>query len=332
MPATVGEKIASGHIIAAAQERYGATPPSAHTIKRALEDLESEGVVARDGTSRARVWWRTGKQIESELARRPPLDLAIALLTLKRHASNHLPAHVLDELEAYFAGAERVLGESPMDSSLSNARAWVNKTVRIDAGYPLVSPPISEGILHAVRKALYLTRLLQITYQNSQRDSQTPASFTVVPLGLVERGPVIYLVACRERSDSSFKVYQLRLDRFASAICLETTGSVYPGFDLNQYVRGKQSFSFLPEGEIRLELRVREEETYRHLFREQWLSSDQTIIEEQGGFRLHATVMRSVALRNLLLERCARVEVLAPAELRDEIASNIRLAHSFYET
>lgn len=331
MPATINEKVASGQVIAAVRQRYASDPPSRHTIQRALEHLEDEGILAKQGTSRDRTWWRTGKPAGSEFARRPPLDLAIALLTLRRHAANHLPAHVLEELESYFVGAERVLSESPMDPALVDARAWISKTARIEAGYPLVSPRVNEGILHALRKALYLTKLLRITYLNSQRNTQSPASFTVVPLGLVERGPVLYLVASRERSDGSFKVYQLRLDRFSSAVCLETPGTPYPGFDLNQYVRSKQSFSFLPEGEIQLKLRVREEESYRHLFREQWLSSDQIITEEPGGFQLEATVMKSVALRNLLLERCARVEVLSPPELREEIAGNIRLAHSFYE-
>lgn len=331
MPTAANEPMASGQIIAAVRARFSGEPPSRHTIQRALEDMEIEGLVGKAGISRDRVWWRTEKQAPSELARRPPLELAIALLTLKRHARNHLPAHVVSELEGFFAGAERVLGESPTDPSLSNARAWANKTVRVDAGYPLVSPPVSDDILNAIRKALYLSLVLEVTYQNSQLDNNAPETYKVVPLGLVERGPVLYLVASRQRRSGDFKLYQLRLDRFVSAVCSEMPGVVDSNFDLNTYVRDNQSFSFLPEGQIRLELRVREEDAYRHLFREQWLAPDQEIIDEPGGFRLHATVTLSVALRNLLMERSARVEVLAPADLRQEIADHLRVARSRYD-
>lgn len=331
MPPAANEPMASGQIIAAVRARFADEPPSRHTIQRALEDMEIEGLVGKAGISRDRVWWRTEKHAPSELARRPPLELAIALLTLKRHARNHLPGHVVSELEGFFAGAERVLGESPTDPSLCNARAWANKTVRVDAGYPLVSPPVSDGILNAIRKALYLSLVLEVTYQNSQLDNNAPETYKVVPLGLVERGPVLYLVASRQRRSGDFKLYQLRLDRFVSAVCSETPGVVDPDFDLNAYVRDNQSFSFLPEGQIRLELRVREEDAYRHLFREQWLAPDQEIIDEPGGFRLHATVTLSVALRNLLMERSARVEVLAPADLRQEIADHLRVARSRYD-
>ncbi|WP_349606915.1 WYL domain-containing protein [Cupriavidus sp. DF5525] len=331
MPTVPKEPMASGQIIAAVCARFASEPPSRHTIQRALEDMEIDGLVGKAGTSRDRVWWRTEKHAPSELARRPPLELAIALITLKRHARHHLPSHVVGELEAFFAGAERVLGESPTDMSLSHARAWANKTVRVDAGYPLISPPVGDDILNAIRKALYLSRVLEVTYQNSQLDNNAPETYKVVPLGLVERGPVLYLVASRQRRGGDFKLYQLRLDRFVSAVCSETPAVIDPDFDLNGYVRDHQAFSFLPERQIRLELRVREEDAYRHLFREQWLAADQEIIDEPGGFRLHATVMLSVALRNLLMERSARVEVLAPADLRQEIAENLRAASRRYE-
>lgn len=331
MPTAPGDPVASGQIIAAVRARFPLNPPSRHTIQRALENLEIEGLVGKRGTSRDRVWWRTGKQAPSELARRPPLELAIALLTLRRHAPNHLPGHVIQGLEAYFAGAERVLSESPTDPSLGDARAWANKTVRVHAGYPLVSPLIHGDILNAIRKALYTSRVLDVAYQNSRLDTDAPDSYQVVPLGLVERGPVLYLVASRQRRDGTFKIYQLRLDRFASAACTETPGVPDPDFDLDAYVRDDQSFSFLPEGQIQLELRVREEDGYRHLFREQWLATDQVIIDEPGGFRLKATVTLSIALRNLLMERSARVEVLSPATLRDEIAEGLRQAIGRYK-
>jgi hypothetical protein len=331
MPTVVGESIRSGTIIASVQSRLSADKPSRDTILRALDGMEANGLVAKDGTSRARVWWRTTKRAPSELARRPPLELAIALLTLKRHAPHHLPSHVVSELETYFDGAEKVLGESPTDPSLSEARAWANKTVRINAGYPLVSPPVSPVIFNAIRKALYLSRVLEVSYRNSRIDTDAPDAYKVVPLGLVERGPVLYLVASRQRRNGTYTVYQLRLDRFVSAVCTETPGESDPDFDLNAYVRDNQSFSFLPEGDIRLELRVREEDEFRHIFREQWLASDQEIVDEPGGFRLRATVTLSIALRNLLMERAARVEVLSPPTLRAEIAASLRQACRCYE-
>lgn len=330
MPATPGEPTPSGTLISNVQARFGDRGPSRDTITRALERLEIDGLVGKDGVSKDRVWWRTEKRASSDLARRPPLELAIALFTLKRHAPHHLPSHVVDGLGDYFAGAEKVLKEGPNDPSLIDARAWATKTVRIDAGYPLMSPPIDDRILNAIRQALYSTQVLSIRYRNSRIDSETPATFDAVPLALVERGPVLYLVVSRQRRDGSFKQYQLRLDRFVDAVCTDIPGEPDPAFDLEAYVRQNQYFSFFPEAPIRIELRVREDGEIRNLFREQRLARDQEIVEEPGGFRLRATVIPSVELRNLLMECCARVEVLSPLALRREIADKLRQAALHY--
>lgn len=332
MPEAPRQRIASGVLIARVKDRCGADGPERDTILRALDRMQADGLVDKDGESRGRVWWRTDKPALSDLARRPPLELAIALMTLRRHAPYHLPGHVTRDLEAYFAGAEKVLGESLVDPLLRQARAWTGKTVRVDVGYPLVAPPVSNAILNAVRRALYTSRVLDITYRNSRLDTEAPSSFKVVPLGLVERGPVLYVVVTRRSRTGVFRYYHLRLDRFVAASCTETPGEIDPAFDLDEYVRKCEYFSFFPDGKIRLELRVREDNNLGHLFRDQWLAEDQEIIEEPGGFRLQATVMLSVALRNLLLERSARVEVLAPVSLREEIADHLRQASRCYDS
>ncbi|PWK37674.1 WYL domain-containing protein [Cupriavidus plantarum] len=331
LPVEAGQTIASGDLIQRVRQRLRADPPSRDTILRALESLESEGLVHKQGTSRDRIWWRTEKQAPNNTAKRPPLELAIALLTLKRHAHTHLPSHVVAQLQAYFDGAEKLLIESPADPLLNEARAWQEKTVRIEAGYPLVSPPVDSDILNAVRRALYTSTLLDITYQNSRLDSDRPTSYKAMPVGLVERGPVLYVVATRRSRSGSYRYYHLRLDRFVSAVCTDTAGERDPAFDLEEHVRKQEYFSFFPGEKIRIKLRVREDDDIRHLFREQWLSLDQEIIDEPGGFLLCATVTLSLALRNLLMERSARVEVLSPAGLRQEIAANLRLASRCYE-
>src|SRR5437868_11748019 len=102
MPSAAEESISSGDLIDNVQKIYRHHPPGRDTIVRALDRMEIDGLVAKSGRSRDRVWWRTGKKAPSDTARRPPLELAIALLTLQRHAPNHLPSHVISELEAYF--------------------------------------------------------------------------------------------------------------------------------------------------------------------------------------------------------------------------------------
>nr|WP_315597678.1 WYL domain-containing protein [uncultured Cupriavidus sp.] len=331
MPEVPREPISSGILYSRVMERCGDGAPSRDTIARALDQMHADGLIDKQGEARARVWWRTGRPAPSDHARRPPLDLAIALMTLRRHAHHHLPGHISRGLQAYFEGAEKVLGESLVDPLLRQARAWPGKTVRVEVGYPLTSPPVSNEILNAVRHALYTGRVLEVTYRNSRLDTKTPSSYRVVPLGLVERGPVLYVVATRRSHTGPFRYYHLRLDRFVAATCTETPGETDPAFDLDEYVRRSEYFSFFPDGKIRLELRVLEDDNFGHLFREQWLADDQQIIDEPGGFRLQATVMLSVALRNLLMERSARVEVLAPAALRTEIASQLQQAASCYD-
>lgn len=333
MPSAAEQPIASGELIDCVQQLHPRQPPSRDTIRRALEQLELQGYVGKSGEARARKWWKTGKpRAANGVARRPPLELAIALLTLQRHAPNHLPSHVTGLLTEYFTGAEKVLQESPVDPTLVDARAWATKTVRIDAGYPFVSPPVESGILNEIRRALYATKVLSVSYRNSRLETAAPASYEVVPLALVERGPVLYVVASRRSSSTgAFRRYQLRLDRFVDATCTDVPGEPDPAFDLDAYVRHNQFFSFFPQEPIRIALRVREDVGLRDRFREQRLSDDQCIEEEAGGFRLSATVIPSVELRNLLMERAARVEVLAPAELRAEIAQGLRQACRYYD-
>lgn len=320
-----GQWLQAGELYAQVRVRYDEAP-SDKTIRRALESLEyDDGLVQKHGEARARRWRANARGLAAGPRRALPVDLSLALLTLERLAANLLPGHVIHGLAAYFEGARRTLGASPIAPDLVRARAWADKTVRIEAGYPLIAPRLDGQLLDTVRHALYRNEALKVLYRNSKLAGE-PACFDVVPLALVERGPLMFLVACRRRRNGEFRRYILRMDRMIKATSTGLPGTPDPAFNLDTYVRGEHVFDFFPQPREQVLLHVREHGELRNLFREQKLAEDQEIVEHGDGFLLTASVIPSVEFTNLLLERAHFVEVVSPAHLRRDIATKLRQA------
>ncbi len=85
---------------------------------------------------------------------------------------------------------------------------------------------------------------------------------------------------------------------------------------------------------IQIVLRVSEmidAKRIEHAFRSLHLSDDQIIVEEEGGFLLVATVVPSVPLTNLLLEKSTTVEIVSPPDMRENMVAHLKCALSRYE-
>ena len=318
----------SGDLIREVAARDASAYPK--RVTRSFLKLESQQLAQRRGEDANREWRAMAAGAVNKDALRPPVDLAVALLKLRQLANSHLPTTVTDGLADYFGGAVRVLEENVAATRLATARAWIGKTTRVDGRYSLIAPQVREGVLDVVLDALYQDACIEIYYQNGRTSTVEPRRFTILPLALVEKGPVLYLVADRPSTGGGTKRHLLRMDRIHAAAACDVVLARDTAFSLDAYVRDERTFDFFSEPPVEMVLRVREVGGFHSPFRELKFSKDQAITEVEGGFTLTATVTPSIALSNLLLERADAVEVVSPAALRANIVGRLRHALDVY--
>ncbi|QBY55534.1 helix-turn-helix transcriptional regulator [Cupriavidus oxalaticus] len=301
------------------------------TIRRALRELEEKEFARPTGATKGRVW-KAIKPIPS--SRRPTVNESIALLTLRHLAYRHLPSSVVRSLEPDFAAAEGVLQAHPTASNLAAARLWMDKTARLHGRYPLIAPSIREDFFEIVGHALYNDESLDITYRTSLEAE--PKQYRAMPHALIEKGPLWYLVVKNRRnSGKPATPIPLRMDRIVD---VKPAGIDLPrdkSFSLDKFIRQDRSMEFFPGDPVQIRLRVREiiEDGQRveHAFRSLKLSPDQTIEDLEGGFMLTATIVPSVPLTNLLLEKSTTVDVISPLSMRQDMISRLKRALAQYE-
>jgi predicted DNA-binding transcriptional regulator YafY len=138
-----------------------------------------------------------------------------------------------------------------------------------------------------VCNALYGDRWLAIEYCNAAGEQ---ASSRVMPLGLVQQGPRMYLV-CRFEGYKNER--NLALNRFVSARALSLTFKRPAEFNLKRYDDDGR-FGFGNGEPIRLSFRIDKDHAL-HLL-ESPLSEDQQVSEGRRHYQINATVIDSAML------------------------------------
>lgn len=296
--------------------RLGTHHPHAKTVQRILMKLEEAGSVESVRRGRA-LYWRKRKGARSlgtTTASTISFDDALALQTLHRFSGRQMPTFVSESLLPMLEAAERRLAMPNNDLERGYA-AWGSK-VSIEPGvFPLKAPPVDAGIFSTVTRALFLERRLGIVYRPRSNPGNA-ARRDVLPLGLVEVGDIIYLVASIAGKPAPA---MYRLNRIASAeISLESF--VYPpNFKLDAYVKEQRQFDFFVEGVIPVVLRFANPRG-DHLL-ESPLSEDQVHRIVGEHLEVRGTVVLSQRFRWWLRSFGPYVEVLEPASLRAELAA-----------
>jgi predicted DNA-binding transcriptional regulator YafY len=172
-----------------------------------------------------------------------------------------------------------------------------------------------------------------------KHDSSQYKSYEVSPLGVVMRGPVTYLVACKVYGDSDengddsqermFALHRIRkAEMLGDKKSRPPKGVTFEGF----IERGGSDFVIgkLANGQlIKLEVDVSREVAIK--LSETPLTDNQTLTEIGGDqFRLTASLPITMQLGWWLLAFGQRVEVINPPELREWIASEHRNAAKRY--
>ena len=290
------------------------------TVERDLKMFEEMfGLVADD---RSRPYgWQWGRN--SPAIDLPSLDdgQALMLSVAEPFVEQLLPPPVLEALKPMFVAAQRKLNETVGSKQL---KTWPGKIYNTPPTQPLIPARIAPDVHEEVGMALLLDQWLRIQYR--KRGATVSVPFEVQPLGLVTRGPMLYLI-CRFRGYTNERT--IALSRFDHVELLPERFKRPDEFSLEDFVeKGRMGYgdSKLLIVKLRFD-RHRGEQLF-----ETPLSPDQEIVEDGNNFlQVTATIPITPQLKMWLLGFGAEVEVLEPASLRRDVIQAIRAMKKKYE-
>ena len=291
------------------------------TIERDLQSLSALFPLIAEDKKRPYGWsWRRDADAYTLPAMSPVQALALCLA--RDHLTSLLPSGLLDALSPYFTSADKLLSNRESAKGMAD---WRKKIAIVPANQALIPPQYDEEIIETIHTALLSEKQLEIDYASRGQRKKT---YPIHPLGLVQRGAVIYLVATMSTYED---IRILALHRIQRAEELEDPVRIPEDFSLDQFI-AQGAFGFVVragEQDIQIEA-VFDAEAAEHL-RETPLSKDQEYIEEEGSVRIRATVSNTLQLRWWLMSFGEKVEVLGPDSLRKEFAETARAMRAAYK-
>lgn len=290
---------------------------SKRTVERDLTELACHFPLMCNDKSAPYGWhWLQGEGPDL-----PGLTVAEALsLTLVEDLLQPLlPGVILESLEPRFRQAQKKL--TAMAENNPKAR-WADKVRQVSPTLPLLPPKIAEGVLETVQEALLADMQLGVTYQRP--DAEVPQSLRLHPLGLVQRGPLTYLVATAfDYSDVRiFAVHRIR-----AAKKVNEPANQPKGFSLDDYIgHGAMQFG---NGKT-IEVVALVSEWLSAILAETPLSADQKLQRKGEKFQLTASMDDSWQLRWWILSQGVGITILKPVGLRGEIADTFKQSARMY--
>jgi predicted DNA-binding transcriptional regulator YafY len=250
------------------------------TIQRQLETLAELYELDRDDSSKPyRYCWKE-KAKGFSLPSLSPQE-SLLLMLAEQQLSSLLPAKLMKSMEGFFTQARSQLGDK---ASTQREREWLKKVRVVSTSQPLLPPKIDPIVFDQVSNALYANQWLEVDYMNAAGKRTTGR---VMPLGLAQQGPRMYLVC---RFDGYDNERSLALHRILTARASTLTFERPKDFDLKQYDDdGRFGYG---DGEcIRLSFLI-EKAAGLHLL-ESPLSADQRVVELDDAYEISATVVDS---------------------------------------
>ena len=253
------------------------------TIQRQLEMLSEHFHLVRDDRSKP-YGYQWPKHASGLSIPNLSLQESLLLRLAEDHLRNLLPMHLMKSMEGFFAQARQNLGPQGPESL---EREWPGKVRVVATSQPLLPPKIDPGVFAVVCEALYKNFWLQLDYKNA---SGNEAAIQVMPLGLAQQGPRLYLV-CRYDGYDNERLLAIHRIRKAKASTL--TFKRPKNFDLKRFDdEGRCGFG---DGKkIHLTFRIRKAEG-AHLL-ESPLSADQRMKDLGGVYEITATVTDTAML------------------------------------
>lgn len=254
------------------------------TIQRQLEMLADHFDIERDERSKPYGYrWKANAKGLSLPMLSPQESLLLTLA--EKQLGNQLPAGLMQSMEGYFSQARANLGQSV---PARREREWISKIRVVSETQPLIPPKILPGVFEAVSNALYRNQYLDLNYKNMAGKKTTAK---VMPLGLAQQGPRLYLVC---RFDGFENERSLAMHRILSAEMSTLSFERPKDFDLQKYDDdGRFGFG---DGK-RVKLRFQIKKSVGRQLLESPLSTDQTAKELDDWLEISATVVDTLQLQ-----------------------------------
>ncbi len=253
------------------------------TIQRQLDLLSGHFDIERDDRSKP-YGYRWLERAEGLALPMLTAQESLLLTLAEQHLRDLLPSSLMKSMESFFAQARSNLGPH---SKARREREWLSKVRVVSMTQPLIPPKVLPGVFEAVSNALFGNRWLHVDYKNADGKRQAP---DVMPLGLAQQGPRLYLV-CRYKGFNNERA--LALHRILAAKVSDLTFERPKDFDLKKYDDDGR-FGMGVGRRIRLSFRI-EASAGRHLL-ESPLSTDQQVLRDAGWFEVTATVVDTAQL------------------------------------
>ncbi|MDD2760816.1 MAG: WYL domain-containing protein [Methylomonas sp.] len=293
-------------------------PVTKRTVERDLQDLTLPFPIQCNDKSKPYGWyWTPGSSAEL-----PGITLAEALSIklVEDLVKPLLPQSILTSFQAHFNQARNKLAALHENNA---AARWQDKVRYVSPALSMLPPHIEEPVLENVQQALLHDRQIEVKYRTVHSDQIKQQ--TLHPLGLVQRGPITYLVA------TAFQYQDIRLyavHRFVDVTITEEPVKRPDDFDLDRYIAsGALQFG---NGEA-LALKAWVSKDLADYLTETRLSADQVLTPEGEGYLLTTTVNDTWQLRWWILGQANAINVLEPEALREELIAGLRTALSRYE-
>jgi predicted DNA-binding transcriptional regulator YafY len=246
---------------------------------------------------------------------------ALTLTMVEQHLRDLLPTAMLDQMQTYFKVARQRLDAEPKPH---RGRAWLEKVRAAPPTQPLLPAKIDHEVHKAISEALLHERQAKILYR--RRGDKKSVEYRIHPLGLIQRGPMLYLTC---RFSDYEDVRTLALNRIMSAECLDERAEYPADFSLDKQI-ASGTWGFGSGKKIALELVF--QAGYGSHLHETPLGKDQVIEElTEGRLRVTATVADTPQLQWWLLGFGEGVEVISPSELRQTLAATVLAMASVYK-
>ncbi|MBO9717875.1 MAG: WYL domain-containing protein [Pseudoxanthomonas sp.] len=289
---------------------------SRRTIERDLQTLSMRFPLQLDDRSRPFGWSWT-KDASFEFMPKLTASQAVALLLARTHLKNLLPDALQKELQPAFETAERAL-------SSSGWRNWHRQTAVLPTGLSLLPPRIPSSVLSCASSALARNRVIRADYR--AKGSRNSREMLIHPLGLLARGPVLYLVCTLFDYED---VRQLALHRISNSVETGEPARLPKDFDFRRYASEVAS-RLLPKGPIHLVARF-DGPAAEHLG-ETPISGNQTWQElPDGRIEIAASMEDDETLRWWLMSFGSQVEVMEPVTLRAWMRDEITISSNRYK-
>ncbi|CAM5543389.1 helix-turn-helix transcriptional regulator [Eoetvoesiella caeni] len=256
---------------------------SRRTIERQLEALVDQFDIECDSRSKPYGYrWKSHSKGLSlpTLTEQESLLLALA----QQYLQNLLPASVMKSMDGFFQQARSNL--DPYTNTKLEGE-WLAKVRVVNESQPLLPPAISADVFDAVSTALYQNHWLTVDYKNA---AGKQSERNVMPLGLAQQGPRLYLVCRYEGFDNE---RSLAIHRITRATVSGISFKRPTEFSLQKYDDDGR-FGFGEGQYIKLSFCIAKP-AGQHLL-ETLLAKDQKVVEHDDYYAITATVIDSARL------------------------------------